>query len=190
VYYFVQLHNNTLDSALDKAFGKVPVESIAQLKANRLPRKQKGQRIETPTAFFLRYYVSTPAGQRKQECIKLADKSDLYRSWADVEPLIARELERINKDADIPTARLTLTEFVERHYLPWCETTKDAATVECYRTNWQGKLKLHIGSTPLVDLKTAQVTALLTQYAKAGLGSQALSRIKFTLSGATSTPSR
>jgi len=35
-----------------------------------------------------------------------------------------------------------------------------------------------------VNLTTAQVTALLTHYAKAGLGSQALSRIKFTLSGA------
>jgi hypothetical protein len=49
------------------------------LKLNRLPRKQKGQRIETRSAFFLRYYVSTQDGQRKQECVKLAEKSDLYR---------------------------------------------------------------------------------------------------------------
>ena len=32
------------------------------LKADRIPRKQKGQRIETRTAFFLRYYTTTTNG--------------------------------------------------------------------------------------------------------------------------------
>jgi hypothetical protein len=55
--------------------------------------KQKGERIETRTAFFLRYYVSTTdengAPVRKQKCVKLADKSDLYRSWTDVERMLS-----------------------------------------------------------------------------------------------------
>jgi hypothetical protein len=46
--------------------------------------KQKGQRIETPSAFFLRYYVNTTdengAPVRKQGCFKLADKNDLCRA--------------------------------------------------------------------------------------------------------------
>jgi hypothetical protein len=53
---------------------------LGLLKNNRLPRKQKGQCIETATAYFLRYYV-TVDGQRKQECVKLANESDMYRSW-------------------------------------------------------------------------------------------------------------
>ena len=100
------------------------------LKFNRLPRKQRGQRIETRTAFFLRYYVNTHNGERKQECVRLAEKSDMYRSWNDVESLIARELERVNASVDLPTARMSITDFFEKHYLPWCKTTKAAATVE------------------------------------------------------------
>jgi len=40
----------------------------------------RGQRIETATAFFLRYYRTT-GGQRKKVMVKLADKSDQYRCW-------------------------------------------------------------------------------------------------------------
>jgi len=36
------------------------------VKSIRRPRKQKGQRIETPTAWMLRYYVDG-----KQKCITL-----------------------------------------------------------------------------------------------------------------------
>jgi hypothetical protein len=49
-------------------------------------------------------------------------------AWADVEPLIAQELEHINAGTDGPTGRMSLTEFVEKHYLPWCETNRSAAT--------------------------------------------------------------
>ena len=83
---------------------------ITQLiKTNRLPRKQKGQRIETPSAFYLRFYVTTPDG-RKQKCVKLADRSDLYRSWKDVEPLIQQELDGVNTNAVVVTGRTTLRE--------------------------------------------------------------------------------
>ena len=40
---------------------------------NRLPKKQKGQRIETPTSFFIRYYYTDEDGKRKQKAVKLAD---------------------------------------------------------------------------------------------------------------------
>jgi hypothetical protein len=53
-------------------------------------RKQKGERVETATAFFLRHYYTAEDGTRKQKQVKIADKSDLYRSWDDCEPLIER----------------------------------------------------------------------------------------------------
>jgi hypothetical protein len=116
------------------------------LKLNRLPRKQKGQRIETRTAFFLRYYVSTPDGRRTQECVKLADKSDLYRSWTDVEPVIARELERVNAAADVLTGRLSLTDYIEKHDLPCCEPpNKSAATARGYRQGGERYLRPQLG---------------------------------------------
>jgi integrase len=153
------------------------------LKLNRMPRQQKGQRIETRSAFFLRYYVSTVAGQRKQECVKLADKSDLYRSWTDVEPLIAREMERVNAATEVPTGRMSLTEFIDKHYLPWCEANKSAATARGYKQVWERYLKPQIGGVGMTNLTTAQITAVLTAHAKGGLGRWTLSHIKWFLSG-------
>ena len=84
---------------------------IAQLvKSNRRPRKQKGQRIETPTAWMLRYYVDG-----RQKCITLAPKNDFYRSWADVEPLIKRELEQLTSHAKSVTGAVSLVEYIEKH---------------------------------------------------------------------------
>jgi hypothetical protein len=98
------------------------VRSQTTLKANRLPRKQKGQRFETDRAFFLRYYYTAEDGARKQKAVLIAYKSDLYRTWADVEPLIKAELERINAASEAtPTGRDTLADFIDKVYLPWCE---------------------------------------------------------------------
>jgi integrase len=162
--------------------------SIEQLlRANRLPRKQKGQRIETRTAFFLRYYVSTTnengASARKQRCVKLADKSDLYRSWVDVEPLIERELEGINKEGDLPSGQTSIAHFIEKDYLPWCEANKSAPTANGYKRVWENYWKSHIAGVALTALQTAQVTAVLTKHAKDGKGGRTLSHIKWFLSG-------
>lgn len=156
------------------------------LKANHLPRKQKGQRIETASAFFLRYYTTVEqSGQsvRKQQCIKLADKSELYRTWEDVEPLIEKELEKVNSGADIAVDQLSITDFIEQHYLPWCEQNKSAVTANSYKKVWENYWKQRIGKIALVNLTTPQVTKVLTDRAKAGLGSRTLSHAKWMLSG-------
>ncbi len=157
------------------------------IKRNRISRTQKGQRIETRTAFFLRCYATTTdqagASVRKQECVKLADKSDIYRSWKDVEPLIARVLENVNKNADIPTGQMTLDAFVSGQYFPWAEKNKAAVTVNGYRRVWERYLKPDLGAIAMTDLQTVQVTAVLTKHAESGKGSRTLSHIKWMLSG-------
>jgi integrase len=159
--------------------------NIAQLlKANRQPRKQKGQRFETDRAFFLRFYLTDEDGKRKQKAVLIAYKSDLYRSWSDVEPLIERELERINKDGLAPTGRMSLTDFIETVYLPWCEANKSAPTAHGYKRVWENYWKKYVGDIALTNLQTSQVTAVLTKHAKAGKRSHTLSHIKWMLSGA------
>jgi len=150
---------------------------------NRLPKKQKGQRIETPTSFFIRYYYTDEDGKRKQKAVKLADKSDLYRSWVDVETLIAQVMDGINAQTEVLTGQQTLSEFIEGHYLPWCRANKAAPTANGYDRIWQRCWKAHVGGIALTNLQTAQVTAVLTHHAKAGLGSRSLSHIKWMLSG-------
>ena len=46
--------------------------------------------------------------------VKLADKSDLYRSWTDVEPLIQRELDSLNKETDLPSGQTSIADFIEK----------------------------------------------------------------------------
>ena len=161
------------------------MEITQLLKSNRLPRKQKGQRFETDRAFFLRFYHTADDGTRKQKAVLVAYKSDLYRSWTDVEPLIESELKRVNTEAEntIPTGRVALSDFVEKEYLPWCKANKAAPTANGYKRVWEVYLKPHVGDITLTGLQTAQVTAVLTKHAKDGKGSRTLSHIKWMLSG-------
>jgi integrase len=153
---------------------------IAQLiNSNRRPRKQKGQRIETPTSWMLRYYVDG-----RQKCITLAPKSDLYRSWTDVEPLIERTLDQLNSQAEIASGTVGLIEYVEKYYLPWAQENKAAVTADTYDKVWARSWKPSFAaSLKLTDLRTSDVTAVLTRHAKKGLGSRTLSHCKWFLSG-------
>lgn len=144
-------------------------------------RKPQGQRIETTKAFFLRHYTSTPEGRRKV-CVKLADKSERYRSWADVEPLIERVLATSDSAGTAPTGITLLADFVERHYLPWCEANKAASTVYGYKRLWHTHWQPRIGHLALTSVTTAQITDALTDMA-AKLGRNTLSHAKWFLSG-------
>jgi integrase len=153
---------------------------------NRARCKQVGQIIETRTAFFGRYYTSDTCdnGRRKAKTVKLADKSDIYRSKADVQHLLNRLMEAVNTFKDFPSAQLTLTDFIEKHYLPWCkDAQKSAATVNGYKRIWECYWQKHVGKIPLTDLRTSDATAVLDHHAKAGPGRNTLSHIKFMLSG-------
>lgn len=159
------------------------MDTLALLKRNRLARKQSGQIIETRTAFFVRYYHTIDGGKRKQKCEKLADKSDLYRSKIDVQPLLENLMRSVNAEIVSVSPQQSLTDFVEGRYLPWVEETKAASTVNGYRHTWAKYLKPHIGHIPLSSLQTVQVTAVLTEQAKGGLGKRTLSHTKWFLSG-------
>jgi hypothetical protein len=76
--------------------GGRPHVITALSKANRIKRKQKGQLIQTPTGFFgitVTQLTKKGAEVREQECVKLANKSDLLQLRSEVEPLLPRERE-------------------------------------------------------------------------------------------------
>lgn len=158
------------------------------LKHNRI-RIQKGQKVETPTAWCLRYYTEEvytdgpSMGKRKQKLVTLANKSDLYRSWADVQPLIDGVMADVNDGKELPsTPHDALWKFVEDRYLPWCVKNLAAPTSNSYAGMWQRYWKPHLGSVALTDVSTAMVTVILTELAKT-LQSRTLSHIKWMLSG-------
>jgi integrase len=161
------------------------MDSLDLLKRNRQSR-QKGELIETPTAFFVRYYIPEvyDNGRRKTKCEKLADRSDIYRSRQDVQLLMDAVMERVTTgNGKRATGQWTLTEFVSRVYLPWATTNKAAPTVNGYEKLWDCYLAPHVGSIALANLRTSQVTKVLDHFAVKGLGRHTLSHIKFVLSG-------
>ena len=153
------------------------------IKRNRLPKRQAGQIIESKTAFFIRYYRTTETGERKQKCEKLADKSDLYRSKNDVRPLAERLMQQVNSGEAVPETSDTLSEFFRDVYHPWVEKNRATTTAEGYRKSWNRYIAPHLGNVALANVKTQQVTALLTHYAEQGLRSRTLSHTKWLLSG-------
>jgi integrase len=154
------------------------MDALQLIKRNRLPRKQKGERIETKTAWCLRYYVDG-----KQKFTTLAHKDGMYRSWSDVEPLIENILREANEGREVITPQQSLSDFIENHYLPWCDANKAAPTSNSYRRIWHNYWKPHIGKASLTNLQTSTVTAALTALAKDGKGSRTLSHVKWMLSG-------
>jgi integrase len=159
------------------------------IERNRKPAPQTGQKVETPTAWYVRYYTNEvyttgkKAGKRKQKLVMLAPKTEQYRSWADVEPILQRVLNEVNTGMEVVTTNTTLADFIEKQYLPWVENNKSAATANDYRRRWQNSWKDHIGTVALAGLQTSQVSAVLTKHAKDGKGNASLSHIKWMLSG-------
>jgi hypothetical protein len=140
-----------------------------QIARNRKPLPQIGQKVETPTAWCLRYYTNEvythgkSAGKRKQRLVTLAPKTDHYRSWQDVEPLIAEGLEEINGGRTALSARPTFAESIETEYLPWAAKNK-AATSNAYTRVWVNYRKPCIAAN--LKLTTVQITRILTACAE------------------------
>ncbi len=132
----------------------------------------------------MRYYHTAEDGTRKQKAILLAYKSDIYRSWSDVEPLVQAELTNINTETQPSVSgRTPLSDFIENVYLPWCETNKAAPTANGYKKVWENNWKPFVGDISLTELQTSQVTTVLDKHAHDGKGSRTLSHIKWMLSG-------
>ena len=151
-----------------------------------MARKQKGQLIETITARFLRYYTTTIENSqeiRKQTCVRLCQKSDIYRHESDVRPLVDQHMKAVNAEQEPITGSMLLGEYVHAIYLPWVQSNKAAATHNGYRQLWIKYLSPRFEKTSLLDLQTPAVTSLLTHYAKSGFGARTLSHIKWMLSG-------
>ena len=151
-----------------------------------MARKQKGQLIETTTAWFLRYYTTTIENSqdiRKQTCVRLCEKSDIYRHASDVQRLVEQHMKAVNADAEPITGSMLLDEYVTRIYLPWVQSNKAAATYNGYKQLWNKYLSPRFEKTSLLDLQTHEVTNLLTHFAKSGLGARTLSHMKWMLSG-------
>jgi integrase len=84
----------------------------------------------------------------------------------------------------IPADRIvTISDFVERIYLPWVGLHKRPSTVKGYRDIWEGHLKPLCGDVWLKDARTFHVQGWLNEIASARLSRNTLKHIKSVISG-------
>ncbi len=120
--------------------------------------------------------------ERKLVTRKLADISDRYQRKRDVQPLLDDILRPLNAGQVDARSTMTLTRFVEDHYLPHVEAEKKPSTHEGYRKLWEQRLKPVIGNKVLRELKPFDVYSLLLELSRDGLGRRSVHRAKWLLS--------
>src|SRR5260370_11282325 len=90
---------------------------------------QSGQILRDGNFWFLRYYraeMKNGRAVRVRVSEKLARYGDAYRSKRDVRPLAEAILRPLNDGFQQPESSLTLTQFIENHFLPHIQTKVDA----------------------------------------------------------------
>jgi integrase len=144
---------------------------------------QRGYVFKSNGAWFLRFYekqLVNGATVNKQRCERLAPINDDYRSKRDLEPLIARILEPLNRGS-LPEGGLTFADFFEHHFLPHVKARRKPSTVKFYKDAFNNHLKKSVGDIRLRDFTTAHAQRVLDGIK---LSHQSLLRIKTAMSAA------
>ncbi|MGC1903059.1 MAG: tyrosine-type recombinase/integrase [Candidatus Acidiferrum sp.] len=144
---------------------------------------QRGYIFKSNGAWFLRYYekfVVDGQSVSKQRAARLAPINDDYRSKKDLQPLIERILEPLNRGS-LPEGGLTFADFFEHHFLPHVKERRKPSTVKFYRDAFNNHLKHTVGDIRLRDFTTAHAQSVLDRIK---LSHQSLLRIKTAMSAA------
>ncbi len=150
-------------------------------------RKQEGQIIRIGDRWYVRYWERRNVSgtiERKRVTHQLGPVTTRSkRPPADIVNEAERHMATINSGT-IPADRIvTISDFVDRVYLPWVELHKRPSTVKGYRDIWEDHLKPLCGEVWLKDARTFHVQGWLNQIAGSKLSRNTLKHIKSTVSG-------
>src|ERR1700730_15364807 len=122
-------------------------------------RHQSGSISEVHCAFHIRYYVTEiidGVPTRNQRSKKLCTKdrnTGCGSKWAKaVQALAEDHMRGVNSAvAPTPSSLLTVVEFWEKHYLPYCETGwkgtgMRASSIKGFKQVWRQHLEEHFGT--------------------------------------------
>jgi integrase len=133
-------------------------------------------------------HVARPDGriERGQVCRKLAPLCDRYRSKRDVMPLVEEMLQPVNAGGCLPESVLSVSQFIDDHYLPFVDREKRASTSKGYRDIWRFHVKQRLGTVRLRDFRPVDGERLIHDIARQSdyhLSRTTLKHIKSFLSG-------
>src|SRR5579864_8546939 len=146
-----------------------------------MARIQKGYIKKSHGAWFGVWYqdeLKDATIKRVQKARKLANYGEGYRCKRDVRPLLEEILEPLNMGTCDVRSTMTLSEFVEKDWLPRCERELRPATVRGYKDVWKRHLKPYMGTMPLREIRAVTATGLLATLRQKGVGHRTLRYVK------------
>jgi len=148
---------------------------------------QQGFIFKKSGGWYLRYRDDVIVdGQvtRRQQCKRLANVSDQYRTEKDLQGLRDDVLAPINSGKVKPESTLTVAEFAEGHWLPWARDNCKPSTVAGYETLWKTYLAPRLQEISLRDFRTVDAANLFAEiHRQHGIGRTTLLHCKSRLSG-------
>jgi integrase len=148
-------------------------------------RQQDGYIFKARGTWYLRYFdtrVIDGEVKRVRIAKQLAPVTGITKTKARdlARPIMAQ----INQPQHAPETVVSLTDFVERVYLPRMEQQKRPSTVKGYRDIWANHLKARSTGLWMREIRTCDVQRILDEIARLGLlGSNSLRHIKSQISG-------
>jgi integrase len=150
-------------------------------------RKQEGQVIRIGDRWYVRYWERRNIGgtiERKRVTRHLGPVTTRGRhAPADILAEAERHMATINSGTISADRIVTISDFVERVYVPWVEMHRRPSTVKGYRDIWEDHLKPLSGQVWLKDARTYHVQGWLNQIAASKLSRNTLKHIKSVISG-------
>lgn len=149
-------------------------------------RYQEGYLYARHGAWFVRYRerARQPDGSIKemQRAKKLGNVKD-YPREAQVKPLFAEFMRKLNTQALSPESCMTLKDFVEHFYLKYIEE-KRASTRKSYKEIWNNHISGRVGHIRVREFRTVDASRMLKAIASENdLTRTTLQHIKGVLSG-------
>jgi integrase len=150
-------------------------------------RHQEGQIFRKGNGWYLRYrepeYQPDGSVKRVQKCRKLANYGGALRTKSAVRVLADEFLAPLNNGTTTVDSSMSLTDFMEKRYLPFVKEHKAPSTYAGYRNLWSLYLKDR-ATLPLRDYRTCECDELLVEIACAhGTGKETIKRVKSFMSG-------
>ena len=150
-------------------------------------REQRGQIVRIGDRWYVRYW------ERRNTCGTVERKRVTHllgsvttrgkRPPADITTEAQRHMATVN-NGTIPAERIvTVSDFVERIYLPWTNEHKRPSTAKGYRDIWEDHLKPLCGQVWLKDTRTYHVQSWLNQVGAGKLSRNTLKHVKSVVSG-------
>ena len=133
-------------------------------------RHQSGYVFRRGTWWYVRFYdnVAKAEGRivRRQVCRQIAPHCDRYRCRRDVMPLVEEMLKQVNAGGCLPESVLTVSQFIEDHYLKYADREKRTSTSKGYRDIWRFHVKGRLGALRLRDFRPVDGERLIHDIAR------------------------